>query len=104
MTGRDPLTIQSGRRTGLILGVALVFLWGVPQSGSAAPGQMIAGYVQNADLRRVARATVELRDQEGNPGHIGVNKPPQASLRWLPRTTASFPSKPFKTPIGASTW
>ena len=65
MTGRDPLTTQCGRRAWLILGVALVFLWGVPQSGSAAPGQIIAGYVQNADLRRVARATVELRDQEG---------------------------------------
>ena len=66
MTGRDPLTTQCGRRAWLILGVALVFLWGVPQSGSAAPaGQTIAGYVQNADLRRVARATVELRDQEG---------------------------------------
>ena len=33
------------------------------QAGSSA--YQIAGYVQNEDLRRVAQATVELRDQEG---------------------------------------
>ena len=60
------LTTESVRRTWLILGVALALLWGVPLNGSAAPaGQTITGYVQNADLRRVAQATVELRDQEG---------------------------------------
>ena len=59
-------TTQSVRRTWLMLGVALALLWGVPQNGSAAPaGQTITGYVQNADLRRVAQATVELRDPEG---------------------------------------
>ena len=62
----DLFTIQSERRVWFILGVALALLWGVPQSGAAAPAkQTIAGYVQNADLRRVAQATVELRDQEG---------------------------------------
>ena len=62
----DLFTIQSGRRAWLILGVALALLWGVPQSGAAVPAnQTITGYVQNADLRRVAQATVELRDQEG---------------------------------------
>ena len=62
----DLFTIQSGRRVWFILGVALALLGGVPQSGAAVPAnQTIAGYVQNADLRRVAQATVELRDQEG---------------------------------------
>ena len=62
----DLFTIQSGRRVWFILGVALALLWGVPQSGAAVPAnQTITGYVQNADLRRVAQATVELRDQEG---------------------------------------
>ena len=60
------LTTESVRRTWLMLGVVLALLWGVPQSGSAAPaGQTITGYVQNADLRRVAQAIVELRDPEG---------------------------------------
>ena len=60
------LTTPSGRRAWLILGVALALLWGIPQDGFAAPAsQTIAGYVQNADLRRVAHAIVELRDQEG---------------------------------------
>ena len=59
-------TTQSVRRAGLILGVALALLGGAPQHGAAAPAnQTITGYVQNADLRRVAQATVELRDQEG---------------------------------------
>ena len=59
-------TTQSVRRAWLMLGVALALLWGVPQNGAAAPaGQTITGYVQNADLRRVAQATVELRDPEG---------------------------------------
>ena len=62
----DLFTIQSGRRVWFILGVALALLGGVPQSRAAVPAnQTIAGYVQNADLRRVAQATVELRDQEG---------------------------------------
>ena len=62
----DLFTIQSGRRVWFILGVALALLGGVPQSGAAVPAnQTIAGYVQNADLRRVAQVTVELRDQEG---------------------------------------
>ena len=56
----------SARGTQLILVAALALLCGMPQSGSAATaGQTIAGYVQNADLRRVAQATVELRGQEG---------------------------------------
>ena len=62
----DLLETQSVRRAWLILGIALALVWGVPQSGFAAPAnQTIAGYVQNADLRRVAQATVELRDKEG---------------------------------------
>ena len=62
----DQLETQYIQRVWLILGVALALLWGVPQNGSAAPaGKTIAGYVQNADLRRVAQATVELRDKEG---------------------------------------
>ncbi len=65
MTDRDPLTNQRRRRSWLIVGVAVALLWGVPQRGSAAESQMILGYVQNADLRRVAQVTVELRDQEG---------------------------------------
>ena len=60
------LETQSVRRAWFILGIALALVWGVPQSGFAAPAnQTIAGYVQNADLRRVAQATVELRDKEG---------------------------------------
>ena len=62
----DQLETQCVRRVWFILGVAVALLWGVPQSASAAPaGQTIAGYVQNADLRRVAQAIVELRDPEG---------------------------------------
>ena len=57
---------QSRRRGWLILGVALALLWGAPQGGGAAPAnRTITGYVQNADLRHVAQATVELRDREG---------------------------------------
>ncbi|MYG41437.1 MAG: TonB-dependent receptor, partial [Nitrospira sp. SB0677_bin_15] len=60
------LTTESIRRAWVLLGVALVLLWGVPQSVYAAPAsQTITGYVQNADLRRTAQATVELRDKEG---------------------------------------
>ena len=60
------VTTESVRRAWCILGVALALLGGVPQSASAAPAnQTIIGYVQNADLRRVAQATVELRDQGG---------------------------------------
>ena len=60
------LTTESVRRIWLMLGVALALLCGVPQNGSAADaGQTITGYVENADLRRVAQAIVELRDQEG---------------------------------------
>ncbi len=60
------LATESVRRPWLILGVALALFWGVPQNGFAAPAnQTITGYVQNADLRRVAQATVELRDKEG---------------------------------------
>ncbi len=103
MTDSDPLTTQRRRRSWLIVGVAVALLWGVPQNSSAAESQMIAGYVQNADLQRVAQATVELRDQEGTWLHQN-QQPTQASLRWLPHTTASFPSKPFKTPIGANMW
>ena len=59
-------TTQSVRRAWLILGIALALLWGMPQNSFAAPAnQTITGYVQNADLRRVAQATVELRDPEG---------------------------------------
>ncbi len=62
----DQLETQYVRRAWLILGVALVLLWGMPQNGYADPAsQTITGYVQNADLRRVAQATVELRDKEG---------------------------------------
>ena len=62
----DQRETQYIRRAWLILGVALALLWGVPQNGFAAPAsQTITGYVQNADLRRVAQATVELRDKEG---------------------------------------
>ena len=60
------LKTECVRRVWFILGVALALFWGTPLNGSAAPaGQTIAGYVQNVDLRRVAQATVELRDQEG---------------------------------------
>ena len=62
----DLLETQYVRRAWLILGLALALIWGVPQNAFAAPaGQTITGYVQNADLRRVAQATVELRDKEG---------------------------------------
>ena len=62
----DQIETQYIQRVWLILGVILALLWGVPQSASAAPAnQTITGYVQNVDLRRVAQATVELRDQEG---------------------------------------
>ncbi len=61
----DQLEAQCVRRVWLILGVALALLWGVPPSAAAPANQTITGYVQNADLRRVAQATVELRDQEG---------------------------------------
>ena len=62
----NQLETQYIQRAWLILGIALALLWGVPQNGYAAPaGQTITGYVQNADLRRVAQATVELRDPEG---------------------------------------
>ena len=68
----DQLETQYIQRVWLILGIALALLWGVPQNGSAAPaGQTITGYVQNADLRRVAQAIVELRDPEGACGHVG---------------------------------
>lgn len=54
------------QRAWLIFGVAMALVWGVPQSGFAAPAnQTITGYVEHADLRRVAQAIVELRDQEG---------------------------------------
>ena len=60
------LTFQSVRRAWLILVIILALPWGVPQGGAADPvSQTVTGYVQNADLRRVAQATVELRDQEG---------------------------------------
>ena len=62
----DQIETQYIQRVWLILGVILALLWGVPQNGFAAPAnQTITGYVQNADLRRVAQATVELRDKEG---------------------------------------
>ena len=62
----DQLETQYVSRTWLILGIALALLGGAPQHGAAAPAnQTIAGYVEHADLRRVAQATVELRDQEG---------------------------------------
>ncbi len=62
----DQLETQYVQRVWLILGIALALLWGVPQNGySASASQTITGYVQNADLRRVAQATVELRDPEG---------------------------------------
>ena len=78
-------TTQSVRRAWLILGVALALLWGVPQSGSAAPAdQTITGYVQNADLRRVAQATVELRDQEGTLVTSGTTTDTGAFLLVVP--------------------
>ena len=62
----DQLETQYTQRAWFILGIALALLWGMSQNGFAAPaGQTITGYVQNADLRRVAQATVELRDREG---------------------------------------
>ncbi len=62
----NQLETQYIQRVWLILGIALALLWGVPQNGYAASAsQTITGYVQNADLRRVAQATVELRDPEG---------------------------------------
>ena len=62
----DQRETQCVRGAWLILGVALALFWGVPQNASAASAnQTITGYVQNADLRRVAQATVELRDKEG---------------------------------------
>ena len=64
MTERFINDSKHRRQSWLIMGVALALLWVVPQR-SVASGQMIAGYVQNADLRRVAQATVELRDQKG---------------------------------------
>ncbi len=60
------LTTESSRRAWVLLGVALALLWGMPLNGYAASAsQTITGYVQNADLRRTAQATVELRDKEG---------------------------------------
>lgn len=60
------LTTESIRRAWVLLGVVLALLWGIPPNSSAAPAsQTITGYVQNADLRRVAQATVELQDKEG---------------------------------------
>ena len=62
----NQLETQYIQRAWFILGVALALFWGAPQNGySASAGQTITGYVQNADLRRVAQAIVELRDPEG---------------------------------------
>ncbi|MDT7043934.1 TonB-dependent receptor [Candidatus Nitronereus thalassa] len=50
----------------LFLGLAFTFIFGfLEDSYAVSGGQKIAGHVQNVDLRRVAQATVELRDQEG---------------------------------------
>ena len=80
------ITTQSVRRAWLILGIAVALVWGVPQSGFAAPAnQTITGYVQNADLRRVAQATVELRDQDGTLITSGATTDAGEFILFTPR-------------------
>ena len=53
-------------RNGLVLSLAAIFSLSSPGFSQAAPeGFQISGHVQKVDLRRVAQATVELRNQEG---------------------------------------
>ena len=84
---RDLFTIfNNGRQAWLICGIVLALLWGAPQNGFAAPaGQTITGYVQNADLRRVAQATVELRDQDGTLVTSGATTDTGEFILFTPR-------------------
>ena len=80
------LTTESIRRAWVLLGVALALLWGMPLNGHAAPAsQTITGYVQNADLRRVAQATVELRDKEGTLVTSATTTDAGAFILFTPR-------------------
>ncbi len=67
MTDKLPFKTAHGKKPWSSVGVACVLtLWVMSHSVAATETQTIAGYVQDADLRRMGQSTVELRDQQGS--------------------------------------